>query len=320
VSIDRGSGESVAPGHPFRHRAICYASPERLVDLLVTVAQSAFARGEPVWAVLDRPTAAAMLDRLGPAGAGVMIVEPADLHGWSGQSTAARCASMLRERTADGQPLIVVIQHTAAFDGPKGAYWGELDAAFNIALPGLPITMICAFPEQARAGVLDGMYRTHPELVVERVIGNPRYRHAPPPDRTTAAAAPPLGPATGALAFGAGSAGLAELRSQTGRYASVAGLDRQLAEDLVLAVDELASNSIEHGAGHGTATFWVWPGRVIAEVHDAGKLTVALPGLRPPDPEQPRGRGVWLSRQLCTTVHLWSAADGTRARVECAAA
>ncbi len=308
------SGENGA----FRHRAVCYSSTRDLLDALVPVLRSALDRGEPVWAALDEPTANALQSRLGAAGADVLLVEQADLHGWSGQTAAARCAMQLRERTADGHPLTVVIQHTATFDGPSGAYWGELDAAFNVALPGLPITMVCAFPAQARPRVLDRMYATHPELLADRVTGNPRYREQGPAHAANlSAAAPPLGPATGTLDFGAGLAGLAELRRQTERYANVAGLDRQTADDLVLAVDELASNSIEHGAGRGTATFWVQPGQVIAEVHDAGRLTEPFPGLRPPDPHQLRGRGIWLSRQLCATVHLWTAADGTRVRVEC---
>jgi hypothetical protein len=55
---------------------------------------------------------------------------------------------------------------------------------------------------------------------------------------------------------------------------------------------------------------------VVAEIHDLGRMTTTTPGLRRPDVRSPRGRGVWLARQLCDVLHLWTGADGTYVRLE----
>jgi len=68
----------------------------------------------------------------------------------------------------------------------------------------------------------------------------------------------------------------------------------------VLAVNEVASNAVEHGYGVGLLQIWQQPGRLICEVHDSGSLREPLPGLRPPHPNSPRGRGMWIARQLVT--------------------
>jgi hypothetical protein len=54
---------------------------------------------------------------------------------------------------------------------------------------------------------------------------------------------------------------------------------------------------------------------VVCEVHDGGRLADPLPGLRAPHPAQLRGRGLWIARQLCDVLHLWSDPDGTHVRI-----
>jgi hypothetical protein len=54
-------------------------------------------------------------------------------------------------------------------------------------------------------------------------------------------------------------------------------------------------------------------------VHDAGTLDDPLPGLRAPHPAEPRGRGLWIARQLCDLLHVWRDAAGTHVRVRAAA-
>ena len=49
-------------------------------------------------------------------------------------------------------------------------------------------------------------------------------------------------------------------------------------------------------------------------MHDRGVLGDPLLGLQAPHPAEPRGRGVWIARQLCDSLHVWANADGTHVR------
>ncbi|MFD0470659.1 ATP-binding protein [Nonomuraea thailandensis] len=103
---------------------------------------------------------------------------------------------------------------------------------------------------------------------------------------------------------------LKKLRRHVGDYAGSAGMDRNLITSLVISVSEIAANSVEHGAGHGTITMWTGDGELVCEIADpGGALDDPLPGYIPPEPESPRGYGLWISRQLCDLVEL-RAEDG----------
>jgi anti-sigma regulatory factor (Ser/Thr protein kinase) len=85
-------------------------------------------------------------------------------------------------------------------------------------------------------------------------------------------------------------------------------------EDLVLAVDELAANSIVHGGGTGTVAIWTEPGSVVCQVNDAGHLTNPLAGrIRPPS-NQPGGRGLLLVNHLADLVRIHTTPSGTAIR------
>ncbi len=307
---ERGDGS-------FRHGAICYRTPVELLDTLAPLLAAAVARDEPVSAVLDAASWAGLQQRLGATTESIARSDHADVHGWSGQTWVDRLAEQLRERATGGRRLTVVGQHSAAFDGPTGAYWSEVDAALNVALDGLPITMLCLYPiNDVRPAIATAVYWNHPELLSgPDVTPNPDFK---PPAEVLALApaspAPQLGPALDEVPFGPRT--LRGIRETVVRHARGAGLDSERVNSLVLAISELVSNSIEHGAGHGSLRWWTHPRRVIAEVHDPGSLGEVLPGLRRPALTGERGRGVYLARRLCDVVHLWSGPDGTRVRVE----
>jgi anti-sigma regulatory factor (Ser/Thr protein kinase) len=85
----------------------------------------------------------------------------------------------------------------------------------------------------------------------------------------------------------------------------------------VLAVNEVATNAVEHGSGDAHLALWTGPGsrELLCEVHDGGRLLDPLPGLRAPHPSDPRGRGLWIARQLCDLLHVWGDHTGTHVRI-----
>jgi anti-sigma regulatory factor (Ser/Thr protein kinase) len=138
-------------------------------------------------------------------------------------------------------------------------------------------------------------------------------------DRGAAAAAPfdaPLPEPPGdpaELAFAAGPLG--DLRAFVARHAVRGGLGAHAAADLVLAADEVASNSVRHGGGRGTLRIWGDDGAVVCEIRDAGRLDDPLAGRHIPPLDGDSGRGLWLANQLRDLVQLRTLPGGTVVRL-----
>src|SRR5580704_8412911 len=69
-------------------------------------------------------------------------------------------------------------------------------------------------------------------------------------------------------AFDAGS--LYTLRAAVAAHATQAGLPPGRADDLVIAVHELAANAVRHGAGHGRLRIWRSDQNLLCEISDDG--------------------------------------------------
>jgi len=115
------------------------------------------------------------------------------------------------------------------------------------------------------------------------------------------------------LEFGAGP--LSKLRGFVSRHAIAAGLDPARTVDLVLVVNEVASNSVLHGGGNGTLRIWQDDGQLVCEVSDSGYFYERLAGSKRPPPDQEGGRGLWLANQLCDLVQVRSLPHGTVVRL-----
>jgi anti-sigma regulatory factor (Ser/Thr protein kinase) len=162
--------------------------------------------------------------------------------------------------------------------------------------------------------VLEAAQHTHPLLAREgsRERNDDYACGREPPRPFAGALSAPLAPVT-ELAFA--SKNLAELRHLLSVWATEQSLGDERTEELVLAVDELASNSIRHGGGVGLLRCWREADTLLCEVHDAGQIEAPLVGRSRPTPEARCGRGVWLVNQLCDLVQIRSAAAGTVVRV-----
>jgi anti-sigma regulatory factor (Ser/Thr protein kinase) len=104
-------------------------------------------------------------------------------------------------------------------------------------------------------------------------------------------------------------------RRLVAREAELAGLSDGRREDLILAVDELTTNSVTHGGGHGSLCVWRSETAVVCEVRDEGHVSDPLAGMRQPRPEQLTGRGLWVAGRLCDCMHIASSPGRTTVRV-----
>src|SRR5580693_1047193 len=60
------------------------------------------------------------------------------------------------------------------------------------------------------------------------------------------------------------------LRAAVAAHATQAGLALGRADDLVIAVHELAANAVRHGAGHGRLQIWQTDQALLCEIADDG--------------------------------------------------
>jgi anti-sigma regulatory factor (Ser/Thr protein kinase) len=315
-----------------RHAVGFTASAEDVVARAGPLIAAAQARDEPVALAVRPATERALFPAAGstvagstvagstaagPAGEPVLLGRP-DGPDRSGQTLAARWARELRTLTSGRPGVTVIIEHDADHDGLDGTFWTELDAALNVALAEVAATVVCLYPQlPLHLEVAEGARRNHPLLLDGTVLRhNPAHRG---PREVLADRGVPapilLGPPDRRIGFDTWQ--LVEVRATVATAAWAAGCDRDRVEDLVLAVNEVATNAVEHGSGDAHLALWSGPGTrgLVCEVHDEGRLADPLPGLRAPHPSDLRGRGLWIARQLCDLLHVWADVAGTHVRI-----
>jgi anti-sigma regulatory factor (Ser/Thr protein kinase) len=83
----------------------------------------------------------------------------------------------------------------------------------------------------------------------------------------------------------------------------------------VLAVNEVATNSVRHGGGEGTLRLAATPAELLAEVQDAGVIAPPFAGLLPPPRGGDGGYGLWIVHQLVELVDIRSGPAGSVVRL-----
>ena len=111
---------------------------------------------------------------------------------------------------------------------------------------------------------------------------------------------------------------LAKVRALVLQLGLAAGLTESTASDLVLAVSEVAANTLRHTQSAGTLTIWRRAGELVCEIQDEGTITDPLAGQRRPGPDATGGHGLWLVYQVCDLVELRSDETGTIIRMHMA--
>jgi anti-sigma regulatory factor (Ser/Thr protein kinase) len=299
------------------HAACFHGSHADLLDQLAPLAEAALARDESLATALQPETQRALADRIGSETGHRLWRPDTPDDGPSGQTVAARWALELRALTSTtGRPVTVLSEHASALDGADGRFWTEFDAALNVALADLPVRITCFYPElPLYLEVVEGAQRNHPFLRADGELRHNPGHHDPRAVLAARPAAPPplLGPPDVRLPFSAWQ--LHEVRSTVEQALDGCGYERERVEDVVLAVNELATNAVEHGTPEAQLSLWTGPRGLLCEIDDGGTLRDPLPGLQPPHPAEPRGRGVWIARQLCDSLHVWTDGRGTHVRV-----
>jgi anti-sigma regulatory factor (Ser/Thr protein kinase) len=97
--------------------------------------------------------------------------------------------------------------------------------------------------------------------------------------------------------------------------AKAAGLREPRLTDLVIAVGELAANTLRHTDSSGSVRVWPGDAEVICEVRDSGHIGDVLAGRLWPDADAGRGHGLWVVHQVCDLVEMRTGVAGTTFRL-----
>ena len=146
----------------------------------------------------------------------------------------------------------------------------------------------------------------------------PVYRQTGVPDSPSRSRAVRLPVPTNDAMYHTYRSDLSEVRALVLQRAREAGLAEGRASDLVLAVSEVAANTLRHTKSSGTLAIWHNDREIVCEVRDAGIITDPMPGHVRPAPDATGGHGLWLVYQVCDFVELNSDESGTTIRMHMA--
>jgi len=310
------TGTGADTGSLFRHEALFYAGGEEFLAGTVPFVREAVDRAEPVLVALG-PERRRQLERtLGDAVEDVTFVDMDEL-GRNPSRILPAWRRFVDEHAAAGRSVRGIGE--PAWPGRDKAELSECrrhEALLNLAFSDArDFWLLCPYDvEQLDEHVVHGACFTHPRIA-ERGESRSSEEYLEP------SSAP--GPFDGALPDAPAMPAeipfdidtLAAVRKMIGAHARQAGLTHVRSAELVLAVNELATNSIRHAGGRGKVRTWTEDEMVVCEVGDSGSINQPLTGRVQPTPDQHGGRGLWIVNQVCDLVQIRSLPTGTSVRV-----
>jgi len=189
------------------------------------------------------------------------------------------------------------------------------ESLLNVAFGGgRPWRLLCPYDtSQLPQDVIDEARRSH-AFVVERHVELPSQHFRGPAASGAAFDGPLNAPPEGATTAAFDASSLHEVRRLVAVVGAAVGMDVERLADLVAAANEVATNSVQHGGGSGTAIVWQDSNSVLCEVRDRGRYANPLADrLKPLGPREPSG--LWLANRLCDLVQIRSYPTGTVVRL-----
>jgi len=298
----------------YRHEAFLYSGPDEFLSGTMSFIRRAISAGDPVLVLVSADKIDLLRHGLG---AGAEQVSFTDMAGVG--DNPARIIAVWQEFVAahaGSKQLWGIGEPVHAGRSPTELAECQLhEALLNLAFDAAtPLWLLCPYDLEALAvEVIDQARRTHPFVAQgdERQACD-AFRPidtADPFDRPV-----PARPA-GAAAMSFEADNLRQVRAFITEQAGLAGLDQESTATMVLAVGEIAANSLRHGGGHGEVRAWVQDRSLVCEVSDRGHITSPLVGRVRPALDGRGGAGLWVVNQLCDLVQIFSSPRGTTVRV-----
>jgi anti-sigma regulatory factor (Ser/Thr protein kinase) len=310
------SSQPTSPSGSFVHEALFYAGPKSFLDGTVPFLREGVARHEAILVVESVAKIEMLRSRLGGDADWILFADMAEvganpariIPAW--QDFVSRHAGSGRRLRGIGEPIW------------KGRTPEELiecqrhESLLNVAFAnGEPWYLLCPYDTDALPeDVIDEARRSH----AFTTDGN-QHDHSSSfrgvEESGAPFAAPLPEPRTQVERLDFSLDELIVVRTLAGRYATRSGLNTQQAFNFVMAINEVATNSVRCGGGKGSLRIWQEADTLVCEIADSGHYDLPLGDRERPNPWGAGPRGLWLANQLCALVQIRSVPDGTVIRL-----
>jgi anti-sigma regulatory factor (Ser/Thr protein kinase) len=289
------------------HLAFLYHGVDEQLEHVLAFARAGLASSEPVFVALP--------DGLGrrvqaAAGAAARQLTVADMNELGRNPARITLALGTFADQHAGQRIRIITE--PLWPGRTAAETAEVmkhESLVQLAVAAADAEVLCPYNAELGPALIDGACQAHPEIF-ERGQRRPSSGYRAGGVRPEAEL--PRPPAS--AEFVAYRSRLHPVRALVSRYTEQAGLSADRGADLILAVSELAANSLAHTAGGGTAHIWTSGHEVICQVQDGGWITDPMAGRKRPPPDAP-GQGLWVVNHVSDLVETRSGPAGTTTRL-----
>ena len=343
LARDGMPADEVAGGDGLRHAALLYRGQAEYLAALTSLVRAAVDRKEAVCVAVPgakmgllRAALSAEPGLAGGAGVTGGATSGAGLTGAAGLTGGAGLAGQVTfgDMAQIGRNPARIIPAVRAFidqhPGERVCYLGEPawpartdselreaarhEALVNLAFADVPVTIWCPYDvSRLPADCLTDAERTHPLL---RHHGQDRPStgylgpEGLPPRCEQPLAQPPSWAQRRHYLLD-----LRPVRDLVASYAARVSLAWDRMPDLVLAVSEVAANTLRHTAAGGILQIWHTGDEILCQIDDNGRIADPLAGRVRPAGDELRGHGLWLVNQVCDLVEVRTGAIGTTIRL-----
>jgi anti-sigma regulatory factor (Ser/Thr protein kinase) len=298
----------------FRHEALFYAGDGEFVTAVSSFIREGVHAGEPVLVMVPGPKIEMLRWSLQGDAANIRFEDMTEVG-----RNPGRVISIWRDFAAEHRsaPNIRGVGEPA-WPGRTADELVECERhedLLNLAFADAPLWLLCPYDTTTLdPSVIAEATRTHHRT------GDGRRRVANAPIRLRAEIGDPLqgawaNPPDDASYVPFDGDSLGNVRAAVTRLAERHGLGKEAREGLVLALNEVATNSVRYGGGQGELRAWTTTDSLVCEVRDGGVIPDPLVGRFRPDPTADRGFGLWLANHLCDLVQIRSSATGSVVRL-----
>jgi anti-sigma regulatory factor (Ser/Thr protein kinase) len=305
----------------FTHAALVFDSDDVLRDRLVPQLRDALARDEHLLLVVGARAERVLRAELGAAASAVEWADQQLYHQRLG-FTVEGFRRYVAGKNAEGRVVRLVAEPDIAPSGPvdREAAYLAYESMCNETFASLRATVLCLWDSGKHSTiVIEGVRSTHP-FVLERHGRRPSPGYVPPQDylagRDAIVLADP--PATREVRelVVEGYTRLAQMRREVRERAERLGFDGRGSVDVITAVNEVATNALQHGRPPVRVRLWHELDTLVVQVDDTG--TTPIPpraGYRCPAGDELHSHGLWVARQLADVLTVHTGPYGTSVRL-----